>query len=98
MILTLDPPVVRMVLVEFDDSGVPAVDHVGSLDRKDEFSQEHLRGFVATMFGPRLSEALQLHLGWVASEPLEMRLDLHHFVDAQRKPHPIADLSELVPR
>src|SRR5213594_1346422 len=94
MIVALDPKGVRVVLVELDHAGIPAVDHLRPLDREDEFLQEDLGGLVTAMFGPRLAEALELYLGGVAAESVEVSLDPPHFVDAERETHPIADLAE----
>ncbi len=98
MIVALDTQGVRVVFVEFDHAGVPSVDHVRRLNREDELLENHLGGLVAAMFRPRLSEALELHLGRVASEILEVRLDPPHFVHAECEPHPFADRREFVCR
>src|SRR2546430_4404265 len=58
MVVALDAQRVCMVVVEFHDAGVAAVDRVGRLDREDELLEEDFGGFVATMLGPRLAQAL----------------------------------------
>src|SRR2546430_1324727 len=58
MVVALDAQRVCMVVVEFHDAGIAAVDHIGRLDREDELLEEDFGGFVATMLGPRLAQAL----------------------------------------
>src|SRR6266702_7944735 len=87
-----------MVRVELDDAGVAPIDHIRRLDGEDELLEEDFRGLVATVFGPRLAEALQFDLRGLATGEAEVLLDTPHLVDAEGKPHPLADRGEVLRR
>src|SRR5207237_5646991 len=95
MVVALDAQGIRVVLVEFHDTGIAAVDHVRRLDREDELLEDDLRGLVAAVLGPRLAEALQFDVRRISPNPPEVLLDAAHFIDGEREHHTLAELREL---